>query len=142
VTSSITNGLATTDFVSNYVNVATKGLASTNSVNEPTNIANFSFATINVATNKMYTNLNQRAQLVGTAILAVPGGASAMITLVINQGPITNKFPIVLDRGGSTAVTNWIPFNFPLNPKAVWYFTNSSQSGTSAFITNAVIVGE
>ncbi len=161
VTSTVTNGLATIAYVNFGTNfVGTNALAQLNSASNvlagriiaatntitvfaPTNTASLSFPFLAISANAaLHTNLNQRAQLVGMAVLSATGGTEAAITLIIKQGSVTNIFPMLLGRGGSTPVTNAIPFNFPLNPNAVWSFTNLSDAGSSAYITNAFIVGE
>jgi hypothetical protein len=171
VTANVTNGLATTNYVSAQVPLAlanfvaapvtlptnltvggnaivarsltAQGPVTNNStVFLPTNTASFSFPSLTIKADAvLHTNFNQRAQLVGSVLLANSTLGDASISVLIRQGAVTNTFPIILGRA-SVAITNVIPFNFPLNPNAVWYFTNLSGAGTTAYVTNAVVVGQ
>jgi hypothetical protein len=76
--------------------------------------------------------------LVGTAVLSAGGSTGSEVDLVVNQGQVTNNFPMRI-TGGAGAM--YLPFNIPLNPGAVYYFTNMSDAGTTASIANAVVIG-
>jgi hypothetical protein len=133
-------GNALTNF--NAAPVVLNGKMTNNSaVFTPTNTAGFSFPILTIkADGVLHTNSGQRAQLVGSAVLANSLSADANITAVISQGAVTNVFPMAVSKALGV-LTNTMPFNFPLNPNAVWYFTNLS-AGSVSYITNAVVIGE
>ena len=108
----------------------------------PTNTASFSFPVLSIKADAvLHTNFNQRAQLVGSAILENTVSSDATLAAIIRQGLVTNTFPMTVSKA-TGVITNAIPFNFPLNPNAVWYFTNLSGAGATAYVTNTVVIGE
>ena len=90
----------------------------------------------------LYTAPAQRGLLVGTAVMAAPSGGSSgdpVLNVGFTNGTMGAFFQI---RGAHNTIassgTNSVPFSIPLAAGATFKFTQASEAGASAYITNVM----
>jgi hypothetical protein len=146
VTSAITNGLATTNYVTNYVNAATNGLV-TSSITNGLATTNY----VNAATNGLVTSAITNGLATTNFVIAATNG---LVTSSITNGLATTNYVIAATNGlvtsavtnglATTNYANTITNNFTAlvytNPSAILY-TSSLPALTNGFVTSTITNG-
>lgn len=85
----------------------------------------------------IYTNINQRVLLVGSAVLIPSANDQAGITLYYTNNGVGFVLPSLCPKAAQAQPLS-VPFMIPLSPNATFVFTKVNTGTANSYITNTV----